>query len=95
MLNIGWSSEKAEDLRARYGVSFADLAPQIRQGDLLDDLDHHNQQRYPGQRIFMVAFRGYAYAIPYVETQNGVFLKTLYPSRKATRDYLHSEEGDL
>ena len=98
MIIIGWNSEKAESLRLRYGVSFADLASRIEEGDLLDDLEHHNQRRYPGQRIFIVAFQGYAYAVPYVMSESGIFLKTLWPSRKATRDYrdyLKPTEGDL
>lgn len=51
-------------------------------------VDHSNQERYPGQRIFVVNIRGYAYLIPFVESEIEVFLKTIIPSRKATREYL-------
>ena len=98
MINIKWNQEKAESLRSHRGVSFADLASRIEEGDLLDDLEHPDQRRYPGQRIFIVAFQGYAYTVPYVRSESGIFLKTLWPSRKATRDYrdyLKPTEGDL
>ena len=86
--NVEWDQEKSDELLLTRGVSFDDLAPLIMTGALLDDLPHHNQQRYPNQRVFVVPFRGYAYLVPYVPNPNGAFLKTLYPSRKATRDYL-------
>lgn len=87
-LNIHWNEEKAAALREQYGVSFDDVAPLIENGSLLDDFPHHNQERYPGQRIYVVELAGYAYRVPYMPYANGIFLKTLYPSRKATRDYL-------
>jgi len=34
----------------------------------------------------------YAYLVPFVEDENGKFLKTIIPSRKATRDYLGGKE---
>ena len=86
--NIEWDQEKSDALHRDHGVSFADLEPLIRAGILLGERPHHNQARYPNQRIFVVPFRGYAYIVPYVPNANGAFLKTLYPSRKATRDYL-------
>ena len=51
-------------------------------------IDHPNQERYPGQRIFVVNIREYAYLVPFVESESEFFLKTIIPSRKATRDYL-------
>ena len=55
---------------------------------MLSVMDHPNQERYPGQRIFVVNIRDYAYLIPFVESEPEVFLKTIIPSRKATREYL-------
>ena len=57
-------------------------------GGLLDVLDHPNTGRYPSQRMLVVRIRGYAYLVPFVETEREVFLKTIIPSRKATRKYL-------
>ncbi|WP_405236035.1 toxin [Lentisalinibacter orientalis] len=51
-------------------------------------LDHPNQDRYAGQRVFVIAIDDYAYLVPFVEDDDEVFLKTIIPSRKATRKYL-------
>jgi len=36
----------------------------------------------------VVNVEGHAYLVPFVEDDREVFLKTIIPSRKATRDYL-------
>lgn len=60
-------------------------------GGLLDIQDHSNTERYPNQRLLIVRIHGYAYLVPFVETENEVFLKTIIPSKKATRHYLIEE----
>jgi len=60
----------------------------IEQGDVADILEHPNQKRYPGQRVLVVIVDEYAYLVPCIETEDEVFLKTIIPSRKATREYL-------
>lgn len=60
-------------------------------GGLLVVLDHPNTGLYPNQRMFVVRIRDYAYLVPFVETKQEVFLKTIIPSRKATRIYLYKE----
>ena len=54
----------------------------------MDILEHSNQAKYPRQRLLVVASDGYAYLVPFVEEADHFFLKTVIPSRKATRDYL-------
>ena len=54
----------------------------------MDVLEHPNQQRYPGQRIFILQIGDYVYLVPFVESETEVFLKTVIPSRKATNTYL-------
>ena len=85
---FSWGDEKNEILKAERGVSFEDAVFHIERGDLLDVLEHPNQARYPGQRIFVVNIEGYAYLVPFVESEDEVFLKTVIPSRKATDTYL-------
>ncbi len=60
----------------------------VQGGDLLDVYQHPNQERYPRQQILVVRIGEYAYVVPLVESANGRFLKTVIPSRKATREYL-------
>jgi len=70
------------------GISFEEVVFHIERGDVLDLLEHPNRERYPNQRVFVVDVEGYAYLVPFVEDESEVFLKTIIPSRKATRGYL-------
>lgn len=91
MKPVNWSTEKNIRLKAERGVSFEEVLSALSHGGLLDVLDHPNTQQYSNQRIFVVRIRGYAYLVPFVETTSEVFLKTIIPSRKATRKYLAEE----
>lgn len=88
MKYLNWNSEKNELLKKERGISFEIMAFQIEVGNILDVIDHPNQDKYPGQRIFVIEFEEYAYFVPFVENDEEVFLKTIIPSRKATKDYL-------
>lgn len=83
-----WSPAKNELLWAERGVGFEQVVVAIEDGGLLDVLAHPNHERYPGQRVAVVAVAGYAMLVPYVEADGHLVLKTVIPSRKATRDYL-------
>jgi hypothetical protein len=73
---------------AERGLCFEAVVTAIEAGDLLDVLDHTSPERYPGQRILVVRLNDYAHLVPYVQADEGLFLKTIIPSRKATRRYL-------
>jgi len=83
-----WNIEKNEKLKVERGISFEQIAMHIERGDVLDILDHPNQKRYPNQQLLVLEINSYAYLVPFVEDKNSKFLKTIIPSRKATRDYL-------
>ncbi len=83
-----WSHEKNETLKVERRVSFEEVVLAIEANGLLDNLRPPNLTKYPNQSVFVVALDGYVYLVPYVEEPNGFFLKTVIPSRKATRDYL-------
>jgi len=57
-------------------------------------LYHPNQEKYPNQSVLAVTLDGYVYLVPYVEETDYYFLKTVIPSRKATRDYLLRSNPD-
>lgn len=88
MGHFSWNLEKNAQLIRERGVSFEDVVFHVEQGDVLDILEHPNKERYGGQRMFVLAIEDYAYLVPFVEEEDGVFLKTIIPSRKATRQYL-------
>lgn len=89
-----WSAEKNEALRSERGVSFESVVVAIGSGGVLDILAHPNQAKYPRQRVLVVSCDNYAYLVPFVEEDDCFFLKTVIPSRKATRDYLKQGEAD-
>jgi hypothetical protein len=61
---------------------------------VLDDYPHPDAEHYSHQRIMVVAIRGYACNVPYVFEEDGIFLKAVYPSRKATSLFLKQDEND-
>jgi len=83
-----WNHEKNEALKIERRISFEEIALAIGASGLLDELRHPNTEKYPNQSVFVVALDGYVYLVPYVEEPDYYFLKTVIPSRKATRDYL-------
>lgn len=86
-----WNHDKNEALKIERCISFEEIVLAIEAGGLLDELRHHNSDKFPGQSVFVVALDDYAYLVPYVEETHYYFLKTIIPSRKATRDYLFKE----
>ncbi len=83
-----WSHEKNEYLKAERNISFEEIVLAIEADRLLDIVMHSNLDKYPSQRVFIVEVEHYAYLVPFVEEADHYFLKTVIPSRKATRDYL-------
>ena len=83
-----WDNLKNERLKAERGISFQQIVMHIERGDVLDLVAHPNQKKYPGQQIIVVEINDYVYLVPFVKSSEGKFLKTIIPSRKATRDYL-------
>jgi len=89
-----WSPEKNAELLAERGVTFEQVVVAVEAGGLLDVLSHPNPKKYPNQRILVVTWDDYAYLVPFVEEAEHFFLKTVIPSRKATRDFLKTGEPD-
>ncbi len=83
-----WNREKNEKLKMERGISFEQIVMHVERGDVLDIVVHPNQKKYPDQQLLVVAINNYAYLVPFVEDGIGKFLKTIIPSRKATRYYL-------
>lgn len=84
---ISWNVEKNAQIKAERGISFEDVVFHMMAGDILDTVDHPNQERYPNQQIHIVSIEDYVYLVPFVESADEVFLKTVISSRKATKRY--------
>ena len=89
MNTYNWSYEKDQQLQRERGITFFDVVEAVKNGRLLDDTSLPNQNSYSHQRILVVEIEGYAHIVPYVVEDSGTwFLKTIYPSREATKKYL-------
>ena len=87
MKTFRWNQEKNAELMRNRRISFEDVVLAIDSGGLLDVVEHPNRQRYPKQAVFVVVVTAYVYLVPFVEEPEYIFLKTIIPSRKATREY--------
>lgn len=92
MTYFSWNEEKNQLLKEERQISFEDVVFYISQGFLLDVLEHRNQEKDQGQKIFVVEIDEYVYLVPFIESEQEIFLKTIIPSRKATRKYLKGDE---
>lgn len=74
------------------GISFEQVIALIEAGRLLRTLEHPNPERYPGQRLYEVDAGDYIYVVAVEERGSTLFLKTVYPSRKATKRHRKGEQ---
>lgn len=88
---INWNSEKNRKLLSERGISFEVIEEYISKGHVISIKEHPNQKDYPGQRIFLLNIVDYIYLVPFIENDYEIFLKTIIPSRKATKEYLEND----
>ena len=87
-----WDPQKNAQLMRERGLSFEQIVLAVEGGDLLQVIAHPNPARYPKQKIMVAAMDAYAFLVPFVQEEDGYFLKTIIPSRKATRDFMRPQE---
>lgn len=92
MAYFEWDPVKNVKLKTERGVSFEDVVTAFDEDRILDTIQHPNQEKYPGQRQYIVLIANYVYAVPFVERDSIIFLKTMYPSRLAKKKYLKKGE---
>ncbi len=88
MKPFDWDPEKNTQLIEERGLSFEEVIYYLQSDKLIDDVKHPNQDNYAHQRMYVVEIENYVYLVPYVESKDLIFLKTIIPSRKATKQYL-------
>lgn len=93
MAQFNWNNEKNLKLNQERGISFENIVFAIENGGLIDVIPHSNSERYPNQSIYVVNIEDYIYLVPFVKESKDIrFLKTIIPSRKATKQYIRSED---
>lgn len=83
-----WDNEKNELLKNSRGVCFEQVVILMEREDILETVEHPNQNKYPGQKMATVRIEDYVYLVPYVQENDVIFLKTIIPSRKASNKYM-------
>jgi uncharacterized DUF497 family protein len=92
MKGFRWDNEKNEWLKKNRGVCFEEVVILLEREDVLEVVDHPNQNKYPRQKIATLKIGDYAYLVPYVQENDEIFLKTIIPSRKATNKYVRERK---
>lgn len=87
MKDFDWSLEKNQELKRKRGLSFEEVVFEISNGGLIEVLNHPNSEKYSNQMIFVVIINDYVCYVPFVETDEYYFLKTIIPSRKLNKKY--------
>jgi len=88
-----WDPKKNEWLKQERHISFEKIVFHLSQGDVWRTADHPDQENCPGQRIYFVVVEDYIYLVPHIIENDYIFLKTITPSRKATKAYGKAQEG--
>ena len=82
MKYLNWNSEKNEILKRERGISFEEIAYLIESGQVIGIEENPGN---PNQKIYVLEIDKYAIIVPCVETDDEIFLKTAFPSRKYTK----------
>ncbi len=88
---FSWNHEKNKQLQKERGISFEEIVFCIENGGLIDILEHPNQTKYQGQQLYVVVINEYVYIVPFVDNDEEIFLKTIFPSRRYTKLYFNLE----
>ncbi len=92
-MKFEWNPDKNKLLKEERDISFEQIVYHLSQGDIWKIADHSDQQNYPGQKIYFVIVENYIYLVPHVIEKEYMFLKTIIPSRKATKKFLKEQEN--
>ena len=92
MKYFDWNIEKNQRLKTERDVCFEDILLAIENDQILDVIEHKNQERYKGQKILVININNYVYLVPFTEDEEKIFLKTIIPSRKATKIYITNNQ---
>jgi uncharacterized DUF497 family protein len=92
--NFSWDDKKNQLLIKERNISFEDVVYALAKGQLLDIVSNPNQEKYEGQKIFILYINDYAHLVPFHESDQEIYLVTIIPSRKATRKYLRGKNDE-
>ena len=85
---VNWNDEKNATLIRERGISFDQVVYEMANGRIISIIENPNQTAYPNQQLLLVNINKYIYCVPFVENEKEIFLKTIYPNRKLTKELL-------
>ena len=94
IVQYDWDSKKNDFIKANRGISFEAIIVHLGRGDIWKVTDHPDQARYPGQSILFVIVDDYIYMVPLEIRGDALWLVTIIPSRKATRQYKEEKQNE-
>ncbi len=86
-MKINWNKEKNIFLKETRDITFEDVENAIMQGNIIDIVPYHNKEKYPNQELMIIWMRNYTYYVPFVMSEEEIFLKNIIPSRKYHKKY--------
>lgn len=92
-MRFDWNSDKNAWLKRNRGISFDEIVVHLGRGDVWKISPHPNRATYPNQSIAFVVIADYVYLVPFDTNGDIFFLRTIIPSRKATRQYLEERRA--
>ena len=87
-----WNNDKNKKLKDERKISFEDILFYIEHGHLVSIVEHPNKDKYENQKMYVIDINGYIYLVPFVENDHEIFMKTIIPSRNATKQYLKGDK---
>ena len=65
----------------------------LENGDVIEIIPNPSQNHLE-QKCLVVNINNYAYLVPYIENNDGIFLKTIYPSRKYSKLFIRENQNE-
>lgn len=93
MGKIYWDLAKNQKLKTERGISFEEALACIETHQVLAIIENPSK-KYKNQRVFVIERNNYVYYVPFINEVENIFLKTIIPIRKLTREYL-KQRGDF
>lgn len=87
MKPVKWNEEKNQLLTIQRKLSFEMVLDKMENHQILERRKHPDKQKYPHQFIFILELNGYICYVPFVESDDEIFLKTIIPSRKLKKEF--------
>jgi uncharacterized DUF497 family protein len=91
-MKFEWNPDKNEILKKERNISFEKVIFHLSQGDVWKTTDHPDQVKFPGQKLYFILIENYVYIVPHIMGDEIIFLKTIIPSRKATKLFKMEQE---